>query len=97
MRVAAGHPGIQPHAFEKFGDPCRRLAPGPAAVHDEGFSDLRPDSLARIERRVRVLEDHLQPSSGELPLRARRVAQFLPLEADGSAVRGKTEGCAGDG
>ena len=72
VRVAVGRAGRQADQVEQLGDPrpllarCRATRRSRSAV-----GELRADRAARVQRRVRVLEDHLQAHGSRG--RARRV------------------------
>ena len=67
------------------------LLVGQRAVDDERLGDDRADGLARVQRRVRVLEDHLHVPAQRLELRAREGRDVPALEGD----RARTSGRAG--
>ena len=52
------------------------------AVDDEGVGDDRADRLARVQRRVRVLEDHLHLATQGLQLRALDRRDLAAVEVD---------------
>ena len=91
----------QAHPFEQFADPRCRLVvtdfgPRPEA---DGIGDLPPDPAPRVERRVRVLEHHLQRPElrrpGATPLGLDRLTAITDLtgtrrhQADGGAAQGR--------
>ena len=83
MRVAVVVLGVQPdllHAAPARAR-LRSLALARDAVDRERLADDRADRLARVERRVRVLEDHLHLAPQRAQLRARRGAMSLAVEA----------------
>src|SRR4029079_17263479 len=56
-------------------------------VDDERLLDDRADRLARVQRRVRILEDHLHLAPQLLQPRALDVGDLLALEADRAGRR----------
>ena len=67
VRVAAVRGGRQADLLEQR---CRTRSRAPALVdagEREAVGDLRADRAARVQRRVRVLEDHLQPARSREP------------------------------
>src|SRR6266545_4649079 len=70
VRVAAGGVGGEPDRLEKIADPSRRLSSRREPVCPQGLADDPADTVPRIQRRERVLEDHLHPppERTELPV-----------------------------
>ena len=62
---------VQPDHLEELLHPALALRLGADVVDDERLGDDEADALARIEGRVRILEDHLSP-------RAARERSSLP-------------------
>ena len=67
MRVAIQVLLRQPDPIQRLDHALAALRPGEARVHCERQSDDLLDRLARIERRIRILEDdlHAQAQGGE--------------------------------
>src|SRR5690606_36080861 len=60
MRVAAHRAGVEPHPAQQIGDAVLDLGTVPRkAQRANGLGDDIADPPARIEARIRVLEDHL--------------------------------------
>ena len=59
MRIAVAVLGLQPDPVEQLGDPPLDPAPLAPAVDQQRLADDLADRHARVERGVRVLEDHL--------------------------------------
>ena len=85
MRVAVVVLGVQPDTIHQF----LNLPPSLAfalvqAVDRVGLGDDRPDRLAGVQRRVGVLEDHLQIAVECLQPAALALGDVLSLEQDAS-------------
>ena len=74
--------GVEPDELHHLLDPALALLAGRRLVDGEGVADDRPDPAARVERPVRVLEDHLHLA----PVRAhpprRQGADVVAVEDD---------------
>ena len=90
VRVAVVVLGVQ--ARRGPSAPARRACARPrrsAAVDGERVGDDRADRLARVQRRVGVLEDHLHLAAQGLQRSPRRRAMSSPVEADRAAGRAR--------
>ncbi len=58
-----------------------------APVHAQRLADHPPDRVARVQRRVRVLEDHLHPPAQRPHLALAQVRDVGAVEADRAAGR----------
>jgi hypothetical protein len=88
VRVAVEVLGVEPDGVHQLLD---RLAPlalaGLHPVDRERLADDRADRLARVQRRVRVLEDHLRVAAELDQLLRLDVGDLLALELDRAAGR----------
>ncbi len=87
MRVASG-------GCRRKTDELEQLLHAPPAAgsrhqvqHVQRVAQLRADLAPRVERRVRVLEDHLEPGELARARSARERLHLVPLEEDGSRRR----------
>ena len=72
---------LRPTASSEARDARAALGPARSAQRRQRFGDDFSDSLARVERTVRVLEDHLHMRPHRAQLAARQFEQRAPLEA----------------
>ena len=72
MGLAPEHVGADPDLAQQFDHPLLALRPVQIGVDPQGLSDHLENVLARVERRVGILEDHLH----SLPL----AAQLRPAQ-----------------
>ena len=83
MRVAVVVLGVETNAVHQLTD---LLAPlvglARLTMDDERLGDDRTDRFTRIERRVRILDDHLCVTSQRRKLAAIKVRDLLALEED---------------
>ena len=63
VRIAPGRIGRQSDDLEQVANPPARLAPTREAVGPEWLADDATHAVARVERRVRILEDHLHATA----------------------------------
>ena len=77
--------GGQPDDLEDLPHPRRDLPAPRDAVHAERLADRAPDGVARVERRERILEDHLHPPPQLAQLRLGQVRDVGSLEEDAAA------------
>ena len=73
--------GAQSHLGEQLRDPASPLPRRPDPVDVEDFQQGLGDGLARVEGRVRVLEDHLNPPAVGEELAFGDLHQVDPVEA----------------
>ena len=87
VRVAVDEARVEADDVEELAHAGAAVAARADAVHDERLRDDVADGHARVERRVRVLEDdlHLAPHLPHVLAAERR--QLPPLEADRAAGR----------
>ena len=77
-----------PHRVRRQADDVEQLLDaGTARAATDPVRDLRPDRPARVERRVRVLEDELQPDERRRPRAPGQRRYSLALERDRTARR----------
>ena len=74
--------GVQADDLEELLDAPLALGGRPDAVELERLADDEPDPLARVERRVRVLEDHHHVRAGAGASRVARARDVAALEDD---------------
>ena len=74
VRVAVGASAGRPTTLEQLGTRARACVAGASAVDAQRLGDDVADGHARVERRVRVLEDHLHPPAQRAQLRASRAS-----------------------
>src|SRR5258707_11684875 len=88
MRIALDIAGTQADAFQRFADQVLALAAARRVrVEIERFRDDPPDALARVERTLRILENHLE-TTAQAQQRATRLGEnVLALEQHLSAGR----------
>ena len=79
--------GAKPHALEQRGDPLPLLLAGRDLVHGEWLADDASNRHARIQRRVRVLEDDLHLAAQRPHPRPVVVRDVLAAQLDGSGGR----------
>ncbi len=72
----------QPHRCNQRSHPVVQLFASSSTKNDERLGHGRLDGLTRIERGVRVLENHLHAGPLELKLLAGELAQVFPFEQD---------------
>ncbi len=83
VRVAGGCVRGQADDLKQLADALAdRLAPADEAVHPERLSDDATDAVARVERRERVLEDHLHPAAQRPQLVVPEVRDVGAVEDD---------------
>ena len=95
VRVAVVVLGVEPDDVHQLLDAALALAL--ALLHPvdhERLADDRADRLARVQRRVRVLEDHLHLAAQRLELCAVRVRDLLAVEADRAATSARAAAAA---
>ena len=86
MRVAVVVLGVEPNLLHQILDRALALTLALVdAMDDEWLADDRPDGLARVQRRVRVLEDHLELAPQGLELPAREIGDLLAIDLDAAA------------
>src|SRR5581483_5742759 len=81
VRVARREALVEADEVEQLGDALARVGPRAAEV-PERLRDDRADGEARIERGVRVLEDHLELPAERPEARLGELRELLVLEAD---------------
>src|SRR4029450_9242112 len=74
--------GVEADDLHQLLDPLLELLAVGKAVDLERVADDRPDPLARVQRRVRVLEDHLDLAPELAKLIALEVRDVLAVELD---------------
>ena len=87
MRVAVDEARVEADDFEELAHAGAPVAARADPVHDERLRDDVADGHARVERRVRVLEDDLQLAPHLAHLLAAERRQLAPVEADRAAGR----------
>jgi len=85
VRIAVDVLRRQADEVEQFAHPALDLVPVPALVDAQGLGEYLADSLARVERRVRVLEHHLQLAPHRAQLAPGQRGDVLALELHRSA------------
>ena len=80
--IALGVLGLKADAVEQVADPRVDVATGRDPVQFHGLADDLADPLAGVQRRVRVLEDHLHLASHGPHGPPRPADEFLALELD---------------
>ena len=78
---------VEADDLEQLLDAALDLGVGAELVHLERLGDDEADALARVQRRVRVLEDHHHLAPDRPHLRAREVRDVAPVEDDLAAGR----------
>ena len=94
VRIAAHQRRIETDAVQHRGDVVAALRRAHETVRDRRLADDVDDAHARIERRIRILEDHLQ-----LELLATRLSRCLSAKALAAPValaRGKRQQAGGE-
>ena len=84
MRVAARVLGREADEPEQLAHLRGDLAPRVGVVDPHRQRDARADPLARVQRRVRVLEDHLHVAPDRPQRRAAERRDVAPVELDGA-------------
>src|SRR5438132_1585464 len=77
----------QPDDLEQLADPLRDVAASCQAVHAQRLADDPADAVARVERRERILEDHLHPAAKRAQRALGEVRDVLAVEDDPAAGR----------
>ena len=90
MRVAAGRSRGQPDELEQLRDACAPARGEEDVEHIKRVGELRADLAPRVQRRVRVLEDHLQPRELARAGAPRQRRHLAPLERRRSRPRRRT-------
>src|SRR5205823_4389288 len=86
VREPAGGVGREPDDAEQLADARRRLATSREPMGAERLADDPADAVAWVERRERILEDHLHPSAERAELALAQARDVLSVEED-PAVR----------
>src|SRR5215210_3921661 len=86
VREAVQVLALQPDAIEQLERPAARLLLADPLAHERRADDLR-HPLARVQRRERVLEDHLQLGAQRAHLPLGDVGDVVPAEADPPGAR----------
>jgi hypothetical protein len=87
VRIAGGRVGRQADGLEQLAHPLRGDPAAREAVHAHRLADHPADGVARVERGVRVLEDHLHPPPERAQLRLTECGDVLPVEDDPAGCR----------
>src|SRR4051794_13702896 len=87
VRVADPVVGVEADGREQLAPPLAPLLLRPDAVDLQRFADDPARRHPRVERRVRVLEDHLEPAPELAQLAALDVRDVLAVERDRAAGR----------
>src|SRR5262249_3554630 len=85
MRISRRGVRREADELEQLGDPCTPPAARREAECVERVTELRADPSAWVERRVRVLEDHLQARELSRPPSTRQRRNLAPFENDTAA------------
>jgi hypothetical protein len=88
--------GAEAHNLHQLLDPPLSLVSGGDVVYGEGLPQDRPDTTARIERTVRILEDHLEMTSDGSHATPSEFGYVLAFEQDlsrGSGLKSGHETC----
>ena len=85
VRVTARRVGGQADDLEQVADLRARLAPAREAVGPQRLADDAADAVARVERRERILEDHLHPPAQRPQLVLAELGDVLAVEEDPAA------------
>src|SRR6185312_1447527 len=82
---ASCHFRVEPDAYQQFIDPSGCLCRGPGQpVEAQRLAQNFSDPHARIERRIRILENHLQASTQRADRRCRGLGDVVAGETDPS-------------
>jgi hypothetical protein len=87
VRVAAGGVARQPNGLEELAHAQVRLAPVREPVGAERLADDPADAMPRVERRERVLEDHLHAAPQRPQLPVAELGDVSPVEDDAAVSR----------
>ena len=88
VRIAASHIRAQPHPVQQLRYAITPLLGGARqAVDKERLRDRGPHRHARVERRIRVLEDHLHLSSQRAQEPLRHPRDIRPVKRDRAGAR----------
>ncbi len=87
VRVALGVLGLQPDHVEQGAHARRATRARGEPVHADRLADDAPDRHARVQRRVRVLEDDLRLAPERQQRAGRQRGDVLAVEDDASAGR----------
>src|SRR5581483_3719855 len=83
VRVARGRVAREPDHLEQLPNPVGRApAARDEAVDAQRLADDPADAVARVQRRERVLEDHLHPPPQRPELALAEVGDVVPVEDD---------------
>jgi hypothetical protein len=98
VRVAEAELAPETHLVEEVRNPVVELPPTREPVQLQRLADDLTARQARVERRVRVLEDHVQISPVRPQLAPRQVRDVVPVETDRSRGRlDQAQDAVGDG
>ena len=81
VRIAVVVLGVEPDPLEQLLDARFSTSPRRDAVEPQRVADDLADALARVQRRVGVLEDHLHLAAQRLQLAALQADDLLAVEA----------------
>ncbi len=87
MREAVVVLRVETDDLEQLLDAALDLGFGAELVHLQRLGDDEADALARVQRRVRVLEDHHHLAAERAHLRAREIGDVVAAELDRAAGR----------
>ncbi len=82
MRVATGGIRRKTDDLEELADAAARIAPAGEAVSPERLPDDATDAVARVQRRERILEDHLHPAPQRSQLALAQRGDIATVEHD---------------
>jgi len=86
VRVEMGRCRRQSDSIEKFDHLPPSICSGADTVHQQRLLDDPPDGEARIQRRLGVLEDHLDVFAHGTQPASSSAGDFLPQHANGSGA-----------
>src|SRR5581483_10463350 len=87
VRIPVREVGVEADRLEQVADAALAVAARPLAVDEHRLLDDLPDRHARVERRVRILEDDLHLLAQLAQVVPARRRQLVAHEADGAAGR----------
>src|SRR5262249_61889173 len=89
VRVTPGMSRRQPDYLKQIADALATLRPGSDMVHAKRLRDARADPPLRVERRCRILEDHLELGSPRVPPGGTLRAKWQPAKENRPGRRWK--------
>ncbi len=87
VRIPVDHVGVEPDRLQQLGDARLALRLRPDAVDLQRLADDVADRHPRVERGVRVLEDHLDPAPDRPQRRGAEAGEVDAVEEDAAVAR----------